>query len=46
MTAGTAVVQEKLCDGVETVKSFCYLGDGFNASDGSEAAVMAITRIE
>ena len=42
---GTRLPQEKLCDGVETVKSFCYLGDRLNASGGSEAAVTARTRI-
>ena len=30
MTAET-VAKEKLCDGVETVKSFCHLGDRCNA---------------
>ena len=30
---------------METVKSFCYLGDRLNASGGSEAAVTARTRI-
>ena len=28
-----------LCDEVETVKGFCYLGDRLNASDGCETAV-------
>ena len=32
-------------DQVDFVKSFCYLGDRLNASDGSEAAVTARTRI-
>ena len=46
MTAGTAVTEKKLYDGVETVKGFCYLLGRINASGGSEAAVTAITRIE
>ena len=29
---------EKLCDEVETVNGFCYLGDRLNSSGGSEAA--------
>ena len=32
---------EKLCDEVETVNGFCYLGDRLNASGGCEAAVTA-----
>ena len=36
---------EVLCDEVETVKGFCYLGDGLNASDGCETAVTARVRI-
>ena len=44
MTAGT-VTKKKLCDGVETAKGFCYLGDIFHAGGGSEAAVTARTRI-
>ena len=43
MTAGT--VAKKLCDGVKTVKSFCYLDERLNASGGSESAVMDRTRI-
>ena len=35
---------EKLCDEVETVKEFCYLGDRVSASGGCEAAVTARTR--
>ena len=31
----------KLCDEVETVNGFCYLGDGLNASGGCEIAVTA-----
>ena len=45
MIAGT-VAKKKLCDGVETEKGFCYLGDRPNASGGFEAAVTAKTRIE
>ena len=29
---------EKLCDEVETVNGFCYLGDRLNTSGGCEAA--------
>ena len=36
---------EKLCDEVETVNGFCYLGDKLNASGGCEAAVTARVRI-
>ena len=36
---------EKLCNEVETVNGFCYLGDRQNASDGCEAAVTARVRI-
>ena len=32
-------------DQVDSVKSFCYLGNRLNASGGSEAAVTAKTRI-
>ena len=34
----------KLCDEVETVNGFCYLGDRLNASGGCEMAVTARTR--
>ena len=37
---------EKLCDEVETVNGFCYLGDRLNASGGCEAAVTARVRID
>ena len=30
---------EELCEEVETVRGFCYLGDGVNAGGGCEAAV-------
>ena len=36
---------EKLCDEVETVNGFCYLGDRLNASGGCEAAVTARVKI-
>ena len=36
---------EKLCDEVETVNGFCYLGHKLNASGGCEAAVTARVRI-
>jgi len=36
---------ELLCDGVETVTEFSYLGDGLNATGGCEVAVTARTRI-
>ena len=36
---------EKLCEEVETVRGFCYLGDRVNASGGCEAAVTTIARI-
>ena len=37
---------EKLCDEVETVNGFCYLGDRLNASGGCEAAVTARVRTD
>ena len=36
---------EKLCDKVETVNEFCYLGDRLNSSGGFKAAVTARERI-
>ena len=42
---GTMNLIEKLCNEVETVNGFCYLGDGLNASVGCEAAVTARVRI-
>ena len=36
---------EKLCDGVETVSKFTYLGDRLNATDGCETAVTTRSRI-
>ena len=38
--------EEKLCDEVETVREFTYLGNRVSASGGSEAAVTARTRCE
>ena len=35
---------KKLCDEVETVNGFCYLGDRLNDSGGCEAAVTARIR--
>ena len=43
---GTVDSIEKLCDKVETVNGFCYLGDRLNASGGWEAAVTARVRID
>ena len=37
---------EKLCDEVETVNGFCYLGDRLNASGGYETAVAARVSID
>ena len=42
---GTMDLVEKLCNEVETVNGFCYLGDRLNASGGYEAAVTARVRI-
>ena len=36
---------EELCEEVETVRSFCYLGARVNADSGCEAAVTARARI-
>ena len=36
---------EELCEEVETVRGFCYLGDRVNAAGGCEAAVIARARI-
>ena len=35
---------EELCEEVETVRGFCYLGDRVNASGGCEAAMIAKAR--
>ena len=42
---GTVDSIDKLCDEVETVNRFCYLGDRLNASGGCEAAVIPRVRI-
>ena len=42
---GTVDLNEKLCDKVETVNGFCYLGDRPNSSGDCEAAVAARIRI-
>ena len=36
---------EELCEELETVRSFCYLGDRVNSSGGCQAAVTARARI-
>ena len=36
---------EELCEEVEPVRGFCYLGDKVNAGSGCEAAVTARARI-
>ena len=38
---GTLDPIEKLCDEVETVNGFCYLGDRLNSSGGCQVAVTA-----
>ena len=40
------VKQEVMCDELETVKEFCYLGDRLNANGGCEAAVIARIGLE
>ena len=42
---GTVNSIDKLCDEVETVNRFCYLGGRLNASGGCEAAVIPSVRI-
>ena len=42
---GTVNSIEKLCDVVETVNGFCYLGDRLSSSGGCVAAVTARVRI-
>ena len=39
------LIIKKLCNEVEIVNGFCYLGDRLNASGGCEAAATAIVRI-
>ena len=36
---------KKLCDELETVNGFCYLGERLNANGGCEAAVTARVRL-
>ena len=36
---------ENLCDGVETVNEFCYLGDKWKTNGGCEVAVTAKMKI-
>ena len=38
--------EEKLCNEVETVREFAYLGDGLNSDGGCEAAVTVRTKYE
>ena len=46
VTNGVGEVQQKvMCDEVETVKGFCYLGNRLNANGGCEAVVTARTRV-
>ena len=42
---GTEEPVEVLCNAVETVKGFCYLGDRLNASGECETAVTSKVRI-
>ena len=42
---GLVELVEDLCEEVETVRGFCYLGDRVNASGGCKAAVTARARI-
>ena len=42
---GTVDSTKKLCDEVETVNGFCYLGNRLKASGGCEAAVTATVKI-
>ena len=42
---GTEKPVEVLCDEVETVKGFCYLGDRLNPSGGCETAMTSRVRI-
>ena len=37
--------REVMCDEMETVKGFCYLGNRLNASERCEAALTARTRV-
>ena len=42
---GTVDLIKKLCNEVETVNGFCYLGDRLNCSGDCEAAVTVRVRI-
>ena len=42
---GLVEPMEELCEEVETLRGFCYLGDRVNASGGCKAAVTAGARI-
>ena len=42
-TDGAEMEKVVMCDGMEIVKGFCYLGDRLNASGGCEAEVTART---
>ena len=42
---GLVEPMEELCEEVEAVRGFCYLGDRVNASGGCKAAVIARARI-
>ena len=42
---GLVELVEELCEEVETVRGFCYLGDRVNASGGCKAAMTARARI-
>ena len=44
MTGGTVDSIEKLCNEMETVNRFCYLGDRLKCSGGCKAAVTARVR--
>ena len=43
---GTMELIKKLCDELETVNGFCYLGDRLNSSGGCEVAVTARVKID
>ena len=43
---GTVDSIKKLCDEVEAVNGFCYLGDRLNSCGGCKAAVAARVRID
>ena len=42
---GLVELLKELCEAVETMRGFCYLGDRVNAGGGCEAAVTARVRI-